>query len=265
MAQSPRTIQAGDIQDERVAGLPLTAAYTYAYLPAVLDDDGRAVDQPAVLNGMLWPLRIDEHPAAFMAADLTALADAGLICRYTVEGRDYLHDPAWRRRQRPVRPERSVLPRCPTHESGLRELVGDTLSSVSDQVGSVIGGAAANVGQSRVRDAMARIVEDVTFPVDPEKAASYGQRVREFLSGGDATQEPERRDASGRSEPLPAAGTASVETPPDDDSGDDGAGAAPGDGDRDRDAASPADGAPGASRAEGDVWRKVTDDPTPGT
>ncbi|TDD95694.1 hypothetical protein [Jiangella asiatica] len=262
MAQSPRTIPSGDIQDERVAALPLATAYTYVYLPTALDDEGRAVDQPAVLNGMLWPLRIEEHPAAAMSADLTALADAGLICRYTVEGRDYLHDPAWRRRQRLSRPERSTLPRCPIHESGLRELVEDTLSSVSDQVSSIIGGAAANVGQSRVRDTVARIVEDVTFPVDPEKAATYGQRIREFLSGATDADRPDddaERSPSGRAEPLPAAGTVpvSVDTAPE--AEDAGPPSTPG--------PEPADGGAGSPEAEAkpaDVWRDATDDPSPG-
>jgi hypothetical protein len=57
MAQKSRTIHPADAQDERLANLPLSAAYTYAYLPTILDDEGRAKDQPSVFNGYLWPLR----------------------------------------------------------------------------------------------------------------------------------------------------------------------------------------------------------------
>ena len=38
-----------------------------------LDDEGRAKDQPAVLNGYLWPLRADAHP--FLEDALNQVAD----------------------------------------------------------------------------------------------------------------------------------------------------------------------------------------------
>ncbi|WP_147375146.1 hypothetical protein [Jiangella rhizosphaerae] len=264
MAHSPRTIQPGDVQDERVARLPLSAAYTWAYLPTVLDDDGRAVDNAAVVNGRLWPLRFDEHPTDAMAADLDALATEGLICRYVVDGQAYLHDPAWRRRQRLVRPVKSALPRCPTHDSGLREFVGDTLTSVQDQVSSILGGAATSAGTTKVRDTVARIVEDVTFPVDPSKAAAYGQRIRDFL-GGTPTRHDDDPDDAAR---FPVAGSAGTAAGVEYDAhgtavpagSDDAAGepAPPGE--------APADEAPANERqAPGDVWRAATDDPTSDT
>jgi hypothetical protein len=188
MAQQPRTVQPGDAQDERLAGVPLSAAYTYAYLPTVLDDSGRAKDQPAVLNGYLWPLRADEHDTQAMAADLESLADAGLICRYTVGERAYLHDPGWRTRQRIGRPEPSTIPSCPTHETGMDDIVGDTLRKLSDQFGSFVGSAASSFDEAKVRDAVSRAVEDVTFMIDPEKAAAFGQKVREFL--GETSNRP---------------------------------------------------------------------------
>ncbi len=185
MAHQPRTIHPDDIQDERLAQVPLAAAYTYAYLPIVLDDAGRAKDQPAVLNGYLWPLRADEHGTAAMASDLEALVDAGLLCRYSVGDRTYIHDPAWRTRQRISRPAPSTLPPCPTHDAAPEDLIGDTLRKVSDQLSSFLSSASGSFDESRLRDAVTRTVEDVTFLIDPEKAAVYGQKVREFL--GEAT------------------------------------------------------------------------------
>lgn len=190
MAQKPRTVHPDDAQDERLAQLPLTAAHTYVYLPTVLDDEGRAKDQPAVLNGYLWPLRADDHPTEAMESDLQALAEAGLICRYSVEGGNYLHDPAWRSRQRPDRPDRSALPPCPNHDTAFEDAVADTFSRVSEQVNALLGAASSRVDQARFRDTVARLVEDVTFPVDPEKATSYGQKIREFLGGTSGTAEP---------------------------------------------------------------------------
>lgn len=188
MAQQPRTIHPGDAQDERLASLPLTAAYTYAYLPTVLDDAGRVKDQPAVLNGYLWPLRADEHNTAAMAADIDHLVGAGLLCRYTVDEQSYLHDLQWRSRQQIAKPVASSLPPCPTHGVGMDDLVGDTLRKLSEQINSFVGSARPSFDESNIRDAVSRAVEDVSFLIDPEKAMSYGQKVREFL--GDVSRPP---------------------------------------------------------------------------
>jgi hypothetical protein len=191
MAQKPRTIHPDDAQDDRLARLPLPAAYTYAYLPTVLDDEGRARFQPAVLNGYLWPLRAEEHPIPAMTADLDALTEAGLVCRYSVEGQDYLHDRRWRQRQRIARPIPSTLPGCPTHNKTFDDVIAETVTKVSEQVTSVVGSAASNIDTAKIRDSVVRIVEDVTFLVDPDKAVSYGQKVRGFFTktGSDITGE----------------------------------------------------------------------------
>lgn len=188
MAQQPRTIHPSDAQDERLAQLPLTAAYTYAYLATVLDDTGRVKDQPAVLNGYLWPLRADEHGTADMAADLDALVDAGVLCRYSVGDLTYLHDPSWRTRQRIARPAPSTLPPCPTHEAGVEDMVGETLRKISEQISSFVGSAAGGFDETKIRETVSRAVEDIGFLIDPEKASAYGQRIREFLGdlGGPA-------------------------------------------------------------------------------
>jgi hypothetical protein len=192
MAQQPRTVHPGDAQDERLASLPLAAAYTYVYLPTVLDDAGRVKDLPAVLNGYLWPLRADEHNTAAMAADVDALVGAGLLCRYSVSGQSYLHDPQWRRRQQIARPVASSLPPCPHHETGMDDLVGDTLRKLSEQISSFVGSARPTFDETKIRDAVSRAVEDVSFMIDPEKAMSYGQKVREFL--GEMAQQPRQAD-----------------------------------------------------------------------
>jgi hypothetical protein len=220
MTQKPRTIHPGDAQDERLATVPLSAAYTYAYLPTVLDDDGRVKDQPAVLNGYLWPLRAGEHPVDAMISDLDALVGAGLVCRYAVEGQPYLHDPGWRERQRTARPVASTLPGCPTHERTFDDVLSETLSKVSAQVNHFVGAARANIDEAEIRDSVARIVEDVTFLVDPEKAAAYGQKVRGFFTKGasPATEppatEPPAAEPRTTEPPTPEPGTNGRTAPP---------------------------------------------------
>lgn len=187
MRPTPRTIDPADAQDERLAGLPLSAALTWAYLPTVLDDDGRAKDQPAVLNGLLWPLRADEHPTSAMVADLDALAGAGLVHRYTdAAGTTLLHVPDWKARQRPSRPKPSTLAPCPEHDQAFADVVSGILGKVSEQVSTFMGttgGAKATfdstgLDEAAVRDSAARIVEDVAFLVAPDKAADLGRWVR---------------------------------------------------------------------------------------
>jgi hypothetical protein len=198
MMQKSRTIHPGDAQDDRLAALPLSTAYTYAYLPTVFDDEGRAKDQPPVFNGYLWPLRADEHPTEAMVSDITALVDAGLLCRYTVGGQGYLHDPNWKTRQKISRPVPSALPTCPTHDKAFEDVVGETFSKISEQVGAFLGTAASSIDQEKIRDSVVRIVEDVTFLVDPSKAASYGQKVREFFTKANRPSDrPPSSDASG--------------------------------------------------------------------
>ena len=186
MPQKPRTVHPGDAQDERLAALPLSAAYTYAHLPTVLDDEGRAKDQPAVLNGYLWPLRADAHPTDAMEADLAGLVAAGLLCRYEVTGLAYLHDPNWKARHKVARPMPSTLPPCPAHDRAFDEAVGETLGRFAEQVNAFVGGkmGGVHIDETKVRDTFARVVEDVTYLLDPEKAAAYGQKVRAMFTRG---------------------------------------------------------------------------------
>lgn len=251
MVHSSRTIDPSDPQDDRVAALSLTAAYTYAYLPTVLDDEGRAKDQPAVFNGHLWPLRADAHPTAAMADDLGELESAGLLCRYVVEGHEYVHDPEWKRRQKIDRPVRSELPRCPVHHSPLDDFAA-TLGRVPGQVGSALGDAASRFDATRVGDAVSRLVETAAFPVDPAKAAGYGQRIRDAFGGG-------QTDAGTGAQPGASGTSGADETEQDEDirvertnEPDSGTADAADTGEPDEQPGTPDPG----------VWRDVSDDPT---
>ncbi|WP_028984980.1 hypothetical protein [Sporichthya polymorpha] len=181
MPQKPRSIHPDDAQDERLAALDLETAFTYAYLPTVLDDEGRAKDAPAVLNGFLWPLRADAHPTAAMERDLAALDEAGLVCRYEVAGRPYLHDPRWKTRHKLVRPTPSTLPPCPEHEKSFDEVVTETVGRIAEGVTAAVEVAGSRIDQKRISDSLARLVEDVTYLVDPEKAVVNGQKVRKMF------------------------------------------------------------------------------------
>jgi hypothetical protein len=176
-----RSVHLEDARDEHLAALPLTAALTWVYLPTVLDDEGRAKDQPAVLNGQLWPLRADDHPTATMDADLTALTDAGLLCRYRVGEQAVVHEPNWKERQKPSRAVASTLPPCPLHDRSFDEAIAETMTKFTEQVNTFVGAATSRIDSKRIEDSVTRLVEDITYLMDPEKAAARGQKVRKIF------------------------------------------------------------------------------------
>jgi hypothetical protein len=176
-----RSVHLEDVRDDQLAALPLSAAFTWAYLPTVLDDEGRAKDQPAVLNGQLWPLRAEDHPTAAMEADLGALAEAGVLCRYRVGEQPLLHDPSWKERQKPSRALASALPPCPLHDRSFDEAIAETMSRFTEQVNTFVGAAASRIDSKRIEDSVTRLVEDITYLMDPEKAAARGQKVRKIF------------------------------------------------------------------------------------
>jgi len=186
-----RSVHLDDARDERLAALPLSAALTWVYLPTALDDEGRTKDQPAVLNGQLWPLRADDHPTSAMDADLAALAGAGLLCRYRVGEQALLHDPGWRERQKPSRATASVLAPCPLHDRSFDEAFVESMSRFTEQVNSFVGAATSRIDSKRIEDSVTRLVEDITYLMDPEKAAAKGQKVRKIFEKLSANAKPD--------------------------------------------------------------------------
>jgi hypothetical protein len=110
-----RTVKPELWTNERVAACSTTAVLTYVGLFTQADDHGRHRDNAAVIAGVLWPLRA-EHTPVHVEDDLTQLAEAGLICRYTgCDGRPYLHIVGWQEHQKIDRPSQSRMPVCTAH------------------------------------------------------------------------------------------------------------------------------------------------------
>ncbi|GHD48687.1 hypothetical protein [Streptomyces mirabilis] len=115
-----RTVKPDLFVNERVAACSVTAVVTYIGLFTQSDDHGRHRDNPAIIAGLLWPLRA-EHTPVHVEEDLQQLADAGLICRYTgCDGKRYLHIAGWYEHQKIDRPSQSRLPVCVAHNSDKR-------------------------------------------------------------------------------------------------------------------------------------------------
>ena len=84
-----------------------------------VDDNGVGVDRDALIAADLFADDIARDPRDTLARiqrGLATLSEAGMITRYTVENRDYLHVSNWEKHQRIDRPNKPRLP-LPTSEN----------------------------------------------------------------------------------------------------------------------------------------------------
>lgn len=109
-----RTVKPEFFVSESLAEVSIWAERTFGGLITQVDDDGRYKDNAAILHGAIWALR-PEHTAVDVEQDLIALAAAGLICRYTVAGKRYLHLVTFKVHQKISHATPSKLPACPLH------------------------------------------------------------------------------------------------------------------------------------------------------
>lgn len=114
-----RTVKPDTFRSETLSEVSLAAERTFIGLWTEVDDEGRIRERPAVINGALWSLRTD-HTVRDLEDDLDELqaagavdGEAGLICRYEINGTKYIHLPSWKEHQRVNRPTPSRLPACP--------------------------------------------------------------------------------------------------------------------------------------------------------
>ena len=125
-----RTIKPDAFLSESLAGVPRGTRWTFAGLWTYADDAGRARDDARLVKAALYPLD-DEVTQADVKADLKMLANIGAICRYVVDGKNYLHMPGWHH-QKINRPTPAKSPPCPMHEGGMSGHGSVDDASVSD-------------------------------------------------------------------------------------------------------------------------------------
>ncbi|MFE5368127.1 hypothetical protein [Streptomyces mirabilis] len=94
---------------------PREVRYFFILLWGYLDDYGRGVDDELLIASDCFPRDRDVTPEV-IDGWLEAIAEAGPLCRYEVDGRTYLHAPNWREHQKPSHPTRSKIPPCPDDE-----------------------------------------------------------------------------------------------------------------------------------------------------
>ena len=94
---------------------PREVRYFFILLWGYLDDYGRGVDDELLIASDCFPRDRDITPER-VNAWLELMADSGPLCRYEVDGKQYLHAPNWREHQKPSHPTRSKVPPCPDDE-----------------------------------------------------------------------------------------------------------------------------------------------------
>lgn len=85
-----RLLREGILDSEAVNSLSLGAEVFYRRLMSAVDDFGRFDARPAVLRSRLYPLRLDTVTDKEVAAWTRECERAGLLTRYTAEGKPYL-------------------------------------------------------------------------------------------------------------------------------------------------------------------------------
>lgn len=98
-----------------VSQWPREVRYFFILLWGYLDDYGRGVDDELLIASDCFPRDRDVTPER-VDAWLELIAESGPLCRYEVDGRQYLHAPNWHEHQKPSHPTRSKVPPCPDDE-----------------------------------------------------------------------------------------------------------------------------------------------------
>lgn len=124
-----RTIKPDAFLSESLSEVPRGTRWTFAGLWTYADDKGRGRDDIRLIKAALYPLD-DSVSLEDVTTDLWLLAGIGAVCRYVVDGRNYLHMPNWHH-QKINRPTPAKSPPCPVHEDGVRGHVLDADASVS--------------------------------------------------------------------------------------------------------------------------------------
>lgn len=95
--------------------MPIPCMITFAGIWCWADDYGRGEDDPVLVEAAIWPRRkavTERHVAQHM----DALVEAGLLCRYTVDGARLIHVTHWCEHQKVSHPTPSKLAPCPEHD-----------------------------------------------------------------------------------------------------------------------------------------------------
>lgn len=107
-----RTIKPEAAMSETLAQVPRDVRWTFGMFWTHCDDEGRAVWNTRLIKAAIYPLD-DDVTLDVIEHEFAALELVGAVCFYEVDGREYVHVPAFGEHQHPNRRVESKLPPCP--------------------------------------------------------------------------------------------------------------------------------------------------------
>lgn len=108
-----------------VTSWPRDVRLLWNYLWCYLDDGGRGEDDLALIKAECFP-RDRDVTETKLDGWLWLIAEKQPdppLCRYTVDGLDFLHCTNWREHQKISHPKPSTIPPCPVHELHISGLI----------------------------------------------------------------------------------------------------------------------------------------------
>jgi hypothetical protein len=148
-----RSIKPTAFTSESMASVSVPARWTFAGLWTYCDDDGRGRADPRLIKGQLWPLD-DDVTSADVTSYMDELEKEDMLCRYSVDGRAYLHVVHWTDHQAIQKKTRSKLPPCPVHDTsapppaGVQPPSSQTPVGLQEDYGSATGSGTEPDGSS---------------------------------------------------------------------------------------------------------------------
>ena len=109
-----RSIKPDAFRSDTLSQVPRGVRWTFAGLWTYLDDEGRGRDNLRLIKAELYPLD-DDVTVDVLDDDLRQLEKLDTICRYSVDGKHYLHAVNWKQHQSINRPKESTNPPCMRH------------------------------------------------------------------------------------------------------------------------------------------------------
>lgn len=146
-------LREGILTSERVDSLAAPAEVFYRRLMSVVDDFGRYYAKPELLLAALYPLRVGKVRNADIATWTRCVEKAGLVRRYTANGKEYLELLDFRQQVRakesrfPDPPPENAQQSCSTCVADAQQLHTKTLTKSETNTGPP--GASADEGFAR--------------------------------------------------------------------------------------------------------------------
>jgi len=147
-----RTLKPEHRQHRKVGALDHITYRLWVGMILEADDEGRLVYDPEALRVLIFGYHV-KVSRALVDASTNRLERLGLVCRYAVDGQEYVWFPSWHDHQKIDRPRPSLLPMCEAST-----IIRRTLDEPSSLIGKDLEGKGKDLngsdrGAPRARDA----------------------------------------------------------------------------------------------------------------